>query len=144
MFKFSRKVEYALIAMVYMSKKSRDELTTARELSDKFNISLELIGKIMQSLARGAIIESVQGVKGGYFLKRPDDAIYVNEIMTAIDGPIKLIRCEEAQSEDCCERQQICLIRGSMKNIQKEIAGIFETMSLSDFKDKYGQTKQEK
>jgi Rrf2 family iron-sulfur cluster assembly transcriptional regulator len=140
MFKFSRKVEYALIAMVYMSRKKKDELTTARELSDKFLISLELIGKILQTLARKNLIISVQGVKGGYFLEKPIDMIQVSEIMTAIDGPIQLVRCNDSTIEKGCERQKICIIRKSMQNIQKQIANIFQSMSLRDFQENYGQT----
>ena len=67
MLRFSKKVEYALIAMLYMADKDPGELTTARELSDKYDISLELMGKLLQSLTRHDLITSVQGAKGGYF-----------------------------------------------------------------------------
>ncbi|MCB0259910.1 MAG: Rrf2 family transcriptional regulator, partial [Calditrichaeota bacterium] len=65
MLKFSKKVEYALISMLYMAKREDGELTTSRELSQHFNIPQELAGKVLQSLARTGCIASVQGVKGG-------------------------------------------------------------------------------
>lgn len=134
MLKFSRKIEYALIALVYMSNKKTDELTTARELSEKFLISLELMGKIMQSLARKNLIKSVQGVKGGYFIARPAEKIRLSEIMSAIDGPLRLVNCENKDRKPC-ERVEFCIIRRSMLNIQQNILDYFSSVTLKNFKE---------
>ena len=93
MIRISKKVEYALIALLHIAKKSSGELTTARELSDKFSISLELMGKILQSLVKNGMIVSVQGVKGGYYLARPTEGISLSSVITAVDGPIALTDC---------------------------------------------------
>ncbi|MDW7680397.1 MAG: hypothetical protein SCK70_07515 [bacterium] len=42
-----------------MSDKSEAELTTVREMSDSFNLPVELLGKIMQRLTNSRIINSV-------------------------------------------------------------------------------------
>jgi len=140
MFKFSRKVEYALTAMVAMSQKKQRELTTARELADHFHLSLELIGKILQALARNNLITSVQGVKGGYYIPHSIDSIFISDILSAVDEPIRLVRCGHEKRGLVCERQQCCLIRNSMLNIQMKIVNFFRTMTLRDFTEKYSKT----
>ncbi|MDZ7336346.1 MAG: Rrf2 family transcriptional regulator [candidate division KSB1 bacterium] len=136
MMKFSKKVEYALIALLHMSKKSADELTTARELSDKYDISLELMGKILQSLVKSGMVISVQGVKGGYFLAQPIDHINISSVITAIDGPIAIADCLDNDEETVCERERNCLIRKSMEDIQSRLVGLLEGITLKDFDTK--------
>lgn len=136
MMKFSKKVEYALIALLHMAKKLDDELTTARELSDKYDISLELMGKILQSLMKSGIVISVQGVKGGYYLAQPIDRINISSVITAIDGPIAIADCLDGDEETVCERERNCLIRKSMAEIQSRLVGLFDEITLKDFEGK--------
>ena len=133
MMKFSKKVEYALIALLHIAKKSSGELTTARELSDKFTISLELMGKILQSLVKSGLIVSVQGVKGGYYLARSMNQINLSAVITAIDGPIALIDCIANGNPASCSRFDNCLIRNSMENIQAKLMDLLDQISLKDF-----------
>ncbi len=137
MMKFSKKVEYALIALLHMAKKSADELTTARELSDKYNISLELMGKILQSLVKSGMVISVQGVKGGYYLAQPIDRINISSVITAIDGPIAIADCLDADEETVCERERNCLIRKSMEDIQSKLVNLLDEITLKDFEKKF-------
>lgn len=133
MLKFSKKVEYALIALLYMAKKVNGELTTARELSDKFDISLELMGKILQSLVRSELVISVQGVKGGYYLGQAIDKISLSSVVTAIDGPIAIADCLDNDEETVCERERNCLIRKSMELIQEKLVHVFDELTLNEF-----------
>jgi len=132
MLKFNRKTEYALIAMLYMAQKTAGELTTARELSDKFKISLELIGKILQQLTRSGLISSVQGVKGGYQLAQSIDDIFISKIIISIEGPIQLTNCGGDKNSSNCDRTESCIIREPVKNIQNELVQFFDRISLRD------------
>ena len=133
MLKFSKKVEYALIALLHIAKKTNSELTTARELSDKFSISLELMGKILQSLTKNGVIVSVQGVKGGYYLACPLNKISVSSVITVIDGPIALTDCIATGNPDNCVRGKNCLIRRSMEDVQMKLVNLLDQISLKDF-----------
>ena len=133
MMKFSKKVEYALIALLYISKKSPGELTTARELSEKFDISLELMGKILQSLGKSGLVVSIQGVKGGYYLARSSDQVKINSVVTAIDGPIALTDCMANKNPASCSRFDNCLIRSSVEDIQTKLVNLLDGITLKDF-----------
>ena len=70
MLKLSKKVEYGLISMMHMDSVQSGDLATARKLSEHYNIPGELLGKVLQSLAKGRLIVAAQGAKGGYRLAR--------------------------------------------------------------------------
>jgi Rrf2 family protein len=134
MLKFNKKVEYALIALQHMSNKQVGELTTARELSERYNISLELMGKILQRLMHKKFIASIQGVKGGYFLTKPPDKISVQSVINAIEGSIVIADCLGPAGCPDKERERNCEIKYSMKKIQSDMMGLLENYSLLDFK----------
>ncbi|MBN1155145.1 Rrf2 family transcriptional regulator [candidate division KSB1 bacterium] len=133
MLRFSKKVEYALIALVYMSEKNKGELTTARELAEKYDISLELMGKLMQKLARYSFIASIQGVKGGYYLIKGTDEITLGRVIEAIDGPLAVVGCLKNEQTEPCSRYDYCRIRKTMREIQGEFTSYFDNITLSDF-----------
>ncbi len=130
MLRFSKKVEYALIALVHMSQKDKSKLTTARELSQNYHIPQELMGKVLQQLVKGNFVRSVQGVKGGYSLRKPIGAIKVNQVVDTIDSPIRLVHCLD--HDDDCQQLQDCIIRNPMHIIQKKLELFFENISLKD------------
>lgn len=134
MLKFSKKVEYALIALVYMSEKKSGELSTARELSEKFDISLELMGKLLQKLSKDSFIASIQGVKGGYYLLKNSHEITMGDVIQVIDGPIAIVDCVHTDKSKICDRHEYCNICKMMSDVQTKFLTIFNEITLEDFK----------
>ena len=132
MIRLSKKTGYALIALVDMASKDENELTSARELSEKYHISLELMGKLLQTLTRSELVTSVQGVKGGYRLNRHPDELKLNDVITAVEGPVHLVACGNPENPLDCERTPICNIRQSLIEFQESIQQYFDSLSLSD------------
>lgn len=132
MFKISKKVEYALISLLYMADREEGELTTSRELSEIFNIPQEIGGKVLQSLTRGGFINSVQGVKGGYQLAIPAERIVVTDVISAVEGPLRVVGCA-IDAENCtCDQLNYCNIRNPMETIQLKLIQFFNTISIKD------------
>jgi Rrf2 family protein len=136
MLKLSKKTEYAIIALTAMRNGNEAKLYTAKELSQKYSIPPEIMGKVMQSLVKNNIIVSHQGVKGGYQLKGNLSDINVISVITAVEGPLQVVDCV---SIDECECNQIssCNIKGPMEMIQNELQNFFNNISLKDLIDKY-------
>ncbi|HQV34524.1 MAG TPA: Rrf2 family transcriptional regulator [Calditrichia bacterium] len=133
MMKFSKKLEYALIALVYMSQRGEEQLTTSREFAGQFNIPQEVAGKVMQSLARKNFIRSVQGVKGGYQLATNAGEINLAELINAVDGPFTVVGCMSQEEESCgCDQHDYCNIRSSMSLIHNRIMAFFRSITLKD------------
>jgi Rrf2 family protein len=132
MIRLSKKVEYALIALQHISQKKLGELTTARELSEKYKISHELIGKILQRLARENFIKSVQGIKGGYFQAKPIEKINLAEVIEAIEGPLRMTECVGEIENSSCQRFDVCNVKTKVEEIQRKIEEIFQNIYLGE------------
>lgn len=136
MLKISKKTEYAIIALVDMAGNGDKKLVTAKDLSDRFNIPREILGKVLQSLAKNDLIESHQGVKGGYQLVVPLVEININKVIRTVDGPIQLVDC--AADDGCnCGQIDYCNIKNPMEFIQNELNRFFDNITLQDFKDRH-------
>lgn len=132
MLKLSKKVEYALIAMMHMDAKRNGDLTTAREISEDYHIPGELLGKVLQSLAKVPLIQSVQGSKGGYRLMRELEKITLGEVVQAVEGPVQIAACQGDPS--CCEQFPNCNIRKPVIQVQQQLLGYMFGLPLSTFR----------
>ena len=133
MLKFNRKVEYALISLLYLSKKPPGELTNNRELAELFSIPGEILGKVLQQLAQKDVIASVRGVKGGYFLEKSLKEITVHEVISAVERPIALVDCADKLCE--CAQSSCCNIKNPMLILQEKVAQFFDNLTLKDLKE---------
>ena len=78
---FSKKCEYGLQAVLYLSTIEDDRSASADEISRKLNIPKEFVSKILQSLALKKIVGSKKGNSGGFFLGKPASQIKLIEIV---------------------------------------------------------------
>ncbi|MCK6619062.1 MAG: Rrf2 family transcriptional regulator [Calditrichaceae bacterium] len=132
MLKFSKKVEYALISMLYMAEQQKGQLISARELAESFNIPQELVGKVLQSLARVGFISSVQGVKGGYQLAMEPDKIRLPEVIYAVEGPVRVVNCVDDPENCDCEQIKYCNMRNPMETLQLKLLAFLDSISLKE------------
>ena len=135
MLKFSKKTEYAIISMLYMTARHGGELTTARELSETFNIPQEIIGKVLQSLTRANLVNSVQGVKGGYQMTATAEQLRLTQIIEAVNGPIKVVKCVDDAVGCTCEQLDFCNMRNPMEILQSRLVEFFDGISLQDLRN---------
>jgi Rrf2 family protein len=138
MLRLSKKVEYALIAMLHMASEDKRKLSTAKELSSRYHIPLELMGKVLQSLSRKGLVESVQGTKGGYKLNKPLKNISMSEMLEAIEGPFKIVNCIKQKREPFCEQHVYCTIKNPMEIIQSRIENLFDELKLHEIEKELG------
>jgi len=136
MLKLSKKTEYAIIALMAMTNGNTDKLYTSKELSQRYNIPPEIMGKVMQSLAKNELIVSHQGVKGGYQLSGDLSDINIISVITAVEGPLKVVDCV-AVDECGCNQLSSCNIKGPMEMIQSELYDFLGNISIKSLKDKY-------
>tara|TARA_B100000927_G_C16223117_1_gene372307 strand:- start:90 stop:548 length:459 start_codon:yes stop_codon:yes gene_type:complete len=86
MLKITKKIEYALISLKFIwDEKSRDELTTAREVCSKFNLPFDTTSKVMQAMNNAGILKSEKGIKGGYSLEKKLNQISYLELAHTVD-----------------------------------------------------------
>jgi Rrf2 family protein len=135
MLKFSKKLEYALISIFEMSDRNGDEPVTTKEISKNYHIPQEILGKVLQALAKKRIIHSIQGVKGGYKLNQSLKDLNIIKVVEAVEGPITLTACN-TQALCSCEQLIRCNIRSPMEMIQSELIQFFSDISLEALRNR--------
>jgi len=136
--KFSKKADYALLALQYMaSVHSRGELqrrvVNTKEIAEEHFMPVELLAKVLQTLARHQIIESHHnGPKGGYVLGREPKDISVAQVLEAIEGPLGITDCYHEKDQSWCDQLERCNIRTPLLKIQDSIYKLLNSMSIED------------
>jgi len=131
MLRLSKKVEYALMAVKYIAAKPDGISVTAKEISEEYNISYELLSKVLQRLSKFNIIKSFQGIKGGYALSKSPKDISIIDIISAIEINYKITDCmNQNHSSTECEHLNNCCIRNPLLKLQKEIDKLFDSTTI--------------
>ena len=129
MLKLTKKIEYGLIALQYMQGKERNEVTSAKEVADNFNLPTSLVAKVLQQLAKNDIIVPIQGASGGYKLDKPLESIKLNDFIEIIEGPVGLVEC---LNDPDCNHVRTCNIRSPIEKINNTIIDLFSNMTIAD------------
>ncbi len=126
----SRAGDYALRAVIYLSRQDSNRLCTIGEIAHAQQIPQAFLAKLMPMLIKGTVVKSVQGPKGGYRLARGAREINFLEVIQAIEGPIRLVQCQEDGS--CCEIEEFCSMNEVFAMAQKQLVDFFRDATFAD------------
>ncbi|MEE9241223.1 MAG: Rrf2 family transcriptional regulator [bacterium] len=126
----SRAGDYALRAVVYLSRQDPNRLCTIGEIARAQQIPKAFLAKLMPMLIKGEVVTSFQGPKGGYRLARGAGEINFLEVIQAIEGPIRLVQCQE--DENCCEIEEFCTLNEVFAMAQKQLMDFFRSATFAD------------
>ncbi len=141
MLRLSKKVEYALIALMDLARDEGFDPVTTKTLSKQYSIPYDLLSKVLQSLTRKGLLQSVQGVRGGYVLARKAEIITLKEVIEVMEGPIALIPCNH-ENECGCQQFDGCTIKSPMEIIQMELSKYFQNISVKDLESRYNRAHE--
>lgn len=129
MLKLTKKIEYGLIALQHMHGKENGDITSAKEVAEKFDLPASLVAKVLQQLAKNNIIEPIQGPSGGYKLERSLESIKLNDFIEIIEGPVGLVEC---LNHPDCDHISDCNIRMPIERVNNTIVNLFSNTTLAD------------
>ena len=129
MLRLSKKSDYALIAMKHLAMRP-DASSSAREISEAYDIPLELLAKVLQRLVRARLLASVQGTRGGYRLGRSAALISVADVIQSVDGPVTVTACSDTDHN--CDQYTKCSIRDPLWKIKNRILDSLNTVSVAE------------
>ena len=127
MLRLSKKAEYALMALKDLASRSEAGTASAREIAGRYGIPVELMAKVLQRLVRCDLLISHHGTRGGYHLSRPATQMSVADVIEAIDGPVMVTACTNA---DDCEQFATCNIRDPLWRIKDQIVQALTSYSI--------------
>ena len=129
--KINRKVEYALMALKYMSQKIPGELTSAKEVSDAFHTPFDATARVMQQMAsKGGILRAEYGASGGYQITKDLAKISMHDLVEIIEGTTALVKC--LHKEAPCEIQGTCNIVSPVTTLNQKLIEFYKGLSLKE------------
>lgn len=126
MLRMSRKMRFALEAVVDVAYNSRSEPVQSGAITRRQGIPQRYLEQIMQQLVRSGILKGVRGPRGGYHLARDRRRITVGEIVRVI-GEIE--NNGDAASESVLGR---AVIRPLIDDLQVEIMSRLDGITVQD------------
>jgi len=132
MLRLSKKVDYALIALMHLAHQGQAgeaSAWSAREIAKGCGLPPDLLAKILQRLAREGIVVSHQGTKGGYSLGRPAERIHVVSVIEAVDGTLSLTQC--FTDEGTCEQFDTCSVKSPLQRLNDRVLRMLEDVTIA-------------
>jgi Rrf2 family protein len=125
---WSLTTEYALRAAVSLAAAAPEALTTA-QIADDTRIPLGYLSKVLQTLGRASILRGQRGLRGGFTLTRPPDAVTALDVVNAVD-PIRRIRvCPLGLAR---HERGLCPLHHRMDEALAALERVYAGMHLSD------------
>jgi FeS assembly SUF system regulator len=130
MFKLSKKADYGLIAVKHLALHCQGAHTcSANEIAEAYGISVTLMAKVLQRLARQNLVAAKHGSSGGYQLSKDPAQINALEVISAIDGPVLITSC--VTSHGNCDATQKCSVREPLRRVNESILQVLKTVTIS-------------
>ena len=114
----TRETDYAVRCVLYLAKYT-DAVAIVDDIAREMEIPKSFLAKILQKLAKAAIVKSTRGVKGGFRLALEPSKISLLHVIEAVQGPLCLNVC--LIDDKHCRRTTFCSVHPAWVEIQKTV-----------------------
>jgi FeS assembly SUF system regulator len=140
MLRITRLSDYAIVVLGAAAR-GHDSVFTARSVAEETQLPLPAVKKILKSLGRHGLVDSLRGTAGGYRLGRAAAQIALADIIEAVEGPFSLTDCGHPLSDntpnassvsDSCEYQDHCAMQGNIRRVNGIVRRALASVTLAD------------
>ena len=130
MIRINKLTDYGIVIAVRIASGERGRLNTAREIAAATRVPQPTVTQLLKQLACSGILSSTRGATGGYALVEPPEAITVARLVEALEGPIALTECSEANCN--CALEEDCAVEAPWQTISLAVRNALESVTLAD------------
>ncbi len=127
--RLTTKGRYAVTAMLDLALHEDQGPISLADISQRQAISLSYLEQLFAKLRKGALVSSVRGPGGGYELQRNSGAIYIAQIIDAVNESVDTTKC---RGKGDCQGGEICLTHYLWEDLSDQIHRFLEGISLAD------------
>jgi Rrf2 family nitric oxide-sensitive transcriptional repressor len=106
-------------------------LVTVGEVAQAFDLSLNHLNKVAQTLAEYGYLETVRGRSGGLRLARAPETIRLGELVAATEPDFQIAPCMEP-SESACPIYDPCILRDVLSQAARVFLAELNKRTLAD------------
>ncbi|MCM2972849.1 MULTISPECIES: SUF system Fe-S cluster assembly regulator [Larsenimonas] len=133
MLRLSKMSDYAAVVMAHIARYP-EQAHAAAELSEAVGVPRPTVSKTLKMLMHAGLLQSRRGAQGGYRLTRTPIEISVSEIIEAIEGPVAMTECSQAEGE--CGLAATCGVADNWQRVSMAIRQFLDSVTLADLAQK--------
>ncbi len=133
--RFTSMFRYGLRALSVLAQNYGKGPVSAREISERENLSPSFLEQLLAQLRRHGIVKGVRGPGGGFQLTKHPSKIKINDILEALEGPVCVSRCIRPQADpdaEQCDRFENCPAVPLLRKLDRDISKILDTYKLTE------------
>jgi FeS assembly SUF system regulator len=127
--RLSSLADYAVVMMSAAARHCGMAKVNATTLAAETGIPLPTAQKLVSRLSTAGLLESSRGTGGGVRLARPPATISLADIVEAVEGPIVMTSCVDADRHECA-LEACCQVRPHMHVVNGAVRGALAGVSL--------------
>jgi Rrf2 family protein len=129
---FSKTLEYAIRAMIFIAKKSKAGIRVGvKDIAKAIDAPEYFIAKILQDLSRKGLVQSLKGPRGGFYLEVESSHCSLADIVKAIDGNKLFAGCGLGLKK--CSEIKPCPMHYEFKKVREDIYNMLENARIGEF-----------
>jgi Rrf2 family protein len=130
LFHISAKDHNAVLLMAELARAFADEtFVSLQDIAGQLHISHGYLEEVAGSLKRSGLIQGKQGPGGGYRLAKHPESISLEEILTALEGPVALVDCQSSATP--CPVEGTCTSKNVWRDLQQTITSSLKQTTLA-------------
>ncbi len=125
----SKSTEYAIRALVYVQLCNwQGKRPGTPELAKEIEAPVAYSGKIMQTLTRHNLLDSMKGRGGGFFFPDNQSNLTLYEVMRVMEGEASFHKCGFGLKQ--CNADNPCPLHHQYKNIREDFFNLVKTETI--------------
>jgi len=129
--RISEAASLALHSMVLLTANG-EQLLSTREIASTLGVSEAHLAKVLQRLAKVALVRSVRGPRGGFVVGRSSEDITLLQVYEAIEGPLVPSTC--LFGTPICGGEK-CILGGALRSVHEQLREYLAETKLNELVD---------
>lgn len=138
--KLTRKAEYAIRAVLYLSTHPDSKNILTREIADNMKIPKQFLAQVMLNLSKNGYVRAVRGAHGGFNLAKEPSEISLKDVVESVEGKMSLNDCLIA--DDICDNSSFCPVHEVWLSAQEKMLNVLNNADFDKLAKGLEQNKE--
>ncbi len=107
-----------------------DDFLSLQTVADRMKLSQGYLEEVATALKQAGLIDGRKGPNGGYRLSKPAQAITIEQVLTAIEGPVAMVECQD--SDKHCPVEHLCTSKSLWDFLYKDVVKTLRKTTLAE------------
>lgn len=126
---WSKTTEYAIRALIHIAvSNDKSHRPGFREIAQAINAPVQFTAKILQTMARQRLIQSIRGKGGGFFYARDAEDLKLVVVLRALEGEGYFINCILGLGK--CDPENPCPLHDEFTRIRDDMVNMAEKETI--------------